>query len=73
MSEYHSSMTGRVGHKIERARYIYVVQYLDKNTWKDANREFHTDDRLAYLQLEAIRRDSPKDFRFRLRRFVEAD
>jgi hypothetical protein len=60
-------------HQIAKPRYIFIVQVLDKKTWKDANNEFHTDEREAYIKLEAIRKMTLQDVRFRLRKFAEAE
>jgi hypothetical protein len=59
-------------HIVVPKRYIWIVQYLDKMTWRDANKEYHTEERAAYVQQEALRFSSP-EIRFRNRKFEEKD
>jgi hypothetical protein len=58
---------------IAAKRFIYIVQYLDKNTWKDSNTQYYTEEHMAYSAQEKIRVMSPADARFRIRKFEEKE
>lgn len=53
-------------------RNIFIVQFLDKMTWRDANKEYHITELLAYTQEQALQASSP-DIRFRVRKFEEKE
>ena len=65
---------------VRTARYIpnktaiWIGQYLDKNTWRNVNNEFHMSERAAYMQLEVIRKTADSVFtRYRVRKFIEVE
>jgi hypothetical protein len=59
--------------QIAAKRHIYIVQYLDKATWRDCNKEFHDAEYLAYNQQNEIRILSSEEKRYRIRTFVEKE
>jgi hypothetical protein len=54
--------------RIPAKRVIFVVQYMDKMTWRDCNKEFHSVELDAYNQQRTIREQHP-DVRYRVLKF----